>query len=494
MKTRCSCRRRSALPAGLALLFLNGCALLPEEGDKAKFLAPPAMEKTLAEADKEAVRVARQWPRAEWWRDFHNEDLNRLLETALRDNPDLHAAVARVRQAEAAADYQAAEMLPAIASQATVLRGRFSEADIYGSLGGRTGTSAYIDPIVFRYHLDLWGKDRAALDAASGLARARGAELALARLILGTAMARDYFRLCAADEEVRLAAELSKSAEEKRRLAELRLERGLDTRDPVHAAEQRVAAARQKEAALLAETRILRHRLAALAGQGPDWGLRLPVSASRFAERFPLPEKLPLELLGHRPDVAAARWRAEAAAKAVHVARTNFYPDVNLVGFAGLRSVNIKDLFLSRGASLAYSVGPTVTLPLFDGGRLRAELKNQEAAYDAAVESYNRTVLEAVQQVADALAEWRKSQAEDAAQEAAVHAAESQAGLVGHRRKAGLATRMEALAAEEALLEQRLKLSALQGERFEHAVGLIAALGGGYEGAASGAEAAVHDE
>ena len=479
--------------ASAFLLVLGGCALLPEDGITAKFNDQPSIRKTIAEEDHEAVEMARRWPRSEWWRDFRNQALNRLMDAALRDSPDLRVAVARLRQAEAFADFRAAEMRPAIDSRAVVVQQRFSETDIFGPLGGQTATTAYVDPIVFRYHLDLWGKDRAALESALGLTRARSADLALARLMLGSVVARTYFRLCAADGEARLAGELVSNAEEQRRLAELRLARGLDTRDPIHAAEQRLAAARQRKAVLDAETLRLRHKLAALAGQGPDWGLSIPVENSLYAERFPLPEKLPLELLAHRPDLTAARWRAEAAAQMVKVAKTNFYPDVDLVGFAGLRSVNLKDLFLSHGASLAYSVGPTVSLPLFDGGRLKAQLKNQEAIYDAAIEAYNQTLLQSVQQVANALADWQKSHAEDAAQAQAVLAAEREAGLMGRRREAGLATRMQALDADAILLEQRMKLSALEGEHFEMAVALIEALGGGYDSGAQIAEAAVRD-
>ncbi|MGZ5076274.1 MAG: TolC family protein, partial [Methylobacter sp.] len=163
------------------------------------------------------------------------------------------------------------------------------------------------------------------------------------------------------------------------------------------------------------------------------------------------------------------------------VAKTNFYPDVNLVGFAGLRSLNLKDLFLSNGASLAYGMGPTITLPIFEGGRLEAELKNQQAAYDAAAESYNETLLVAVQQVADSLAEWRQTLEHDAAQERALEAAEAESTLAGRRYQAGLSTRDGIIDAKAALIRQRLTASGLRNAHLLAAVGLIEALGGGYE-------------
>jgi outer membrane protein TolC len=189
--------------------------------------------------------------------------------------------------------------------------------------------------------------------------------------------------------------------------------------------------------------------------------------------------------LAHRPDVAAALWRVKAAAKLVKVAETEFYPDVNLVGFAGLHSLNLKDLFLSNGASVAYSIGPTVTLPIFEGGRLEASLKNEQAGYDAAVESYNEALLSAVQQVADALAHWRKSREHDEAQERALHAAEAEAALNEKRFRAGLNTRDSEVEANMQMIEQQLKLSDLQAGHLQAAVGLIEALGGGYESKAT---------
>ncbi len=472
-------QRIAALLAGLTLI-LSGCALLPENGPRAKLMDMPGLEQTM-KPDPESERIAKAWPKAQWWRDFHSKDLDGLMDVALRGNPTLRAAVARLGQAEAAADFQAAQMLPSVGARADFLQRRFSATDFYGPNGGKTFTGAEIDPVVFRYHLDLWGKDQAALEAALGKERAQASELAAARLVLSTAIAKAYFRLCSAEEEIELAHAMVEKLQAKLDLARLRWERGLAEKDPIHAGEQKLQAARQREDGLRTEAQILRHRLAALAGQGPDWGKSIRVSSGAFAERFPLPGNVPLGLLAHRPDVAAALWRVEGAAQLVKVARTRFYPDVNLVGFAGLHSLNLKDLFLSHGASVAYSMGPTITLPIFEGGRLEAELKNEQAGYDAAVESYNGALLAAVQQVADALARWRESLAHDAAQEKAVRAAEEEARLAGKRYQAGLSTRDGEIDAEYALIEQRLQASTLQSARLQASVGLIEALGGGYE-------------
>ena len=466
------------LAAGLSLL--NSCALLPEDGIRAKLLGMPSLSQTL-NGDAQAEKIVREWPRAQWWQDFHNPELNRLMETALKDSPSLHSAAARLTQAEAVADYQAAEMLPSINASVEFHHRRFSATDFYGPNGGKTFTGAYIDPMVFRYHLDLWGKDKAALESALGRERAQASELAMVRLILSTAIARNYILLCSAEEDVELAHVLVEKSEEKLQLAQLRWQRGLTSQDMVYTREQQREAARQRETSVRSQTQLLRNRLAALVGKGPDWGKTIRTAANEVTGHLPRPEALSLGLLAHRPDVAAALWRVEAAAQLIKVAKTNFYPDVNLVGFAGLRSLNLKDLFLSHGASVAYGIGPTVTLPIFEGGRLEAELKNQQAAYDAAAESYNGTLLAAVQQVADSLAEWRKTLEHDAAQEHALKNAEAASKLAGKRYRAGLSTRDGIIEAEAALIQQRLTASELRSAHLLAAVGLIEALGGGYE-------------
>lgn len=468
------------LASAMAAMLMSGCAILPEESVRAKPLPVPAVEQSFS-AEKEAEALVRQWPGATWWRSFRNPELDRLIETALKDSPSLHAAIARLGQAEALSETLAAERLPSVGTGFEFLQRRFSATDFYGPNGGKTFTGANFDPVLFRYHLDLWGKDKAALESALGKERAQAAEIAAARLALAAAIARDYFRLCAAAEELEFTKELVSKSEEKARLSRLRWEMGLATRDPLQTAMQSVDSARQREARLATENQVLRYRLSALAGHGPDWGNSIRTDSSIFTQRFPLPDNLAMGLLAHRPDIAAALWRAEAAAQEVKVAKTGFYPDINLVGFAGLHSLNLKDLFLSHGASVAYSVGPTITLPLFEGGRLEAGLKEQRSAYDAAVESYNAVLLQAVRQVADALAKWRESMRLGACQEEALAAAQSNAMLAAQRYRAGLSTLDGEIEAESALLDQRMRASELAAEHLQAAVGLFEALGGGYE-------------
>ncbi|MDD5214761.1 MAG: efflux transporter outer membrane subunit [Methylococcales bacterium] len=461
-------------------LFLNGCAWLPEDSKRAELLELTLQTQTLS-AGSHTEKIIRSWVKPQWWRDFHNSELNRLIETALKDNPSLHAATARLTQSEAVADFQEAEMLPSISSNIEFHHRRFSEKDFYGPTGGQTLTGAYIDPVVFRYHLDLWGKDKAKLEAAIGKEQAQASELAVSQLLLSTAITRSYIELCAVEEDVELLEKLTEKAHEKLQLVTLRWKQGLSSQDPVHENEQKLETLNQQKTSVQTQAQLLRNRLATLAGKQTDWGKTIHTTETNATTYLPPPESLSIGLLAHRPDVVAALWRVESAAKLIHVAKTAFYPDVNLVGFAGLRSLNLKDLFLSNGASVAYGIGPTITLPLFEGGRLDAELKNQQAAYDVAVETYNHTLLTAAQQVADNVAQWRQTVEHDAAQERAIEAAKAELELAQKRYQAGLSTRDGFIDSELNLLQQQLTDSKLHAAHLLAAVSLIETLGGGYE-------------
>lgn len=461
-------------------VLLSACATLPNETGSAKLLPLPNISQPPL-TDPATLQLIQNWPKAQWWQILNNPELNRVIETALQDSPSLHAAQARLNQSAAVADFQAAEMLPTLNANAELHQRRFSSTDFYGPNGGKTFTGAYIDPAVFRYHLDIWGKDKAALAAALGQERAQASELAMAKLLLSTTIAHSYINLATTTEDLLLTQELSETAETLLKLNHLRWQQGISQRDPVYAAEQQLAAVRQQLTRLQHNAQLLRNQLAMLAGKGPDWGSSIQVQSGQLLAYLPTPTTLALGLLSHRPDVAAALWRVEAASQTVKIAKTRFYPDVNLVGFAGLRSLYLKDLFLSHGASLAYGVGPSVSLPIFEGGRLDAELSNQQAGYDAAVETYNQTLLTAVQQVADSIADWQQTRQHATEQEQALTAAQAEQRLAKQRFQAGISNRDATLEAETALLHQQLTSSAMHGAQLQAAIGLIAALGGGYE-------------
>lgn len=465
-----------------AATLLSGCALFSDDDTpRAEMIAVPEMTQTLSET-KVSGKVSDQWPTLDWWKTFENPSLNRLIETTLTANHDLKAAAARLRQAQAMVDVRAAELYPTVDANVSFSAQRYSANSTQARFAGEHFRQLLVNPLVLRYHLDFWGRDKAALAASVGAALADDAELADTRLMLAAAVARGYFDLLSATEKLRLAEQIVADRRSLLDIATVRLKTGLVANAPIFQAQVDLNAALQTEAEVRAEINLLRDLLATLSGNGPDWGRDLNVDRGALPERIPLPGDLPLRLLSRRPDVTAARLRVEAAAQEIKVAETAFYPDVNLIAFTGLHSVSITDVLL-QGSSLAYAVGPSIDFPIFEGGRLRANLSHQEAAYDAAVESYNGSLLQAVQEVADALAKWDAIDKTYNTQRQTISAVVENRQLAVSLNRSGLNDSSDVVSAQVAEYEQRYRLAALESQYLTSTVNLFTALGGGYANA-----------
>ncbi len=196
---------------------------------------------------------------------------------------------------------------------------------------------------------------------------------------------------------------------------------------------------------------------------------------------------IPAELIGHRPDVVAARWRVEAASKSIEAAKARFYPNINLSAMAGFRSV-LGDYFFSEAAKSG-SVTPAISLPIFDGGQLRANLESTDADYDLAVARYNQTIVSALGEVADDITTLQSLDRQRASQQNALESARSAYSLAEERYRAGMADYLDVLSSEQQLLSAEQKLSQLDTQRLDRSVQLVQALGGGLSldnGAAQG--------
>jgi NodT family efflux transporter outer membrane factor (OMF) lipoprotein len=457
------------------LSFVSGCAWFGDETQRAEMMAVPAISQTLADA--KSTNAA--WPQANWWQSFNMPALNRLIATALADNPDFKAAAARLRQSQAMVDGQAAELYPTVDANVSFSAQRFSANSTQAKFAGENFRQLLINPLVLRYHLDFWGRDQAALEAAVGRSLAVETELADVKLLLATAIAASYFDLVTASEKQAIAESIVADREALLNLQQVRLTTGLVTETLVLQAKMALHGAQQLLASIRAEVELNKNLLATLAGQGPDWGRSIEITSAVLPKPLALPADLPLRLLAHRPDVSAARLQAQAAAQEIKVAETAFYPDVNLIAFTGLHSVSLTDVLL-QGSSLAYAVGPSIEFPIFEGGRLRANLSYQEATYDAAVERYNASMLHAVQDVADALTRWREIDSRMAAQMQSVADADDAKGLAVSLNRNGLSDRSDLMLANLEAHQQGLRLAALQGQYFKVAVQTIKALGGGF--------------
>ncbi len=468
---------------------LAGCAFLPKEVPIAQKAPLPPMEKTLAAAGP--VRAAPEWTPSLWWKEFHSPELDRIVDEALLGNPDLRAAADRIRFSWAIAAHERGRLLPSVEGRPWLLNDTLGVwqvpgSSFFGPFGGRSFAFADYSPAFFTYHVDLWGEDRSRIRAAVGEARAAMAELALAQLSLTTTLARRYIDLVSRTEEEEIVRMMIAELEQDLALARSRHRKaGIDTLLPVYALEQRLAAARQRRTILEREAALLRDEIAALAGKGPDWGRTVPIAPAAFPKRFALPASVPLQLLSRRPDVAITLWRVESAAQRVRVAKTAFYPNINLVAFAGFQTLNLSTILLAPAQAFMYMAGPAITLPIFERGQLTARLVAEQEEYNIAVERYNAAVLGAARSVADALARWKESAETLAAQDTALSAADRFTRLTESRYRAGLVTRIDRIEASLAAREQSLRRSSLTAAHLESVVALHEALGGGYQSQAA---------
>jgi NodT family efflux transporter outer membrane factor (OMF) lipoprotein len=475
-RARAAARRHLQLVlATAAAAVLAACAQLPK--DEAPDPQPQPMSRYAT--DRSVAGTTGTWPADAWWSTYRDPQLDRLIAEALAGSPSIATADARLRRARSLAQSADAARSPQLNLNTAITEQKQS----YNYLSPRSATPegwhdygrATLD---FSWDLDFWGRNRAALAAATSDAEAAQADAAEARLMLATSMASAYAelaRLHAAHDTTRAALEV------RTRTAELfreRFQQGLETIGSVRQVEARRASTHAELLALEEQLGLQRHRLAALAGAGPDRALAIERPTVELASGYALPPRLSADLLGRRPDIVAARLRAEAAAKRIDQAKAAFYPNVNLLAFVGVQSLGLD--MLTKGGSSLGSIGPAISLPIFDGGRLRAQLDGAHADYAQAVASYDGTVVQALQDVADAALSQRALAPQLARSTEAVEASREAWQVQNRRYTGGLATYLEVLSAEDTLLGAQRTQSDLQSRAFTLDVALVRALGGGY--------------
>jgi len=428
---------------------------------------------------QDAQVAAKAWPARDWWKLLNDSQLDALMDEALRGSPTLNIAAARTRKALAAADASATALSPRIDGSASSTRERFSENGLMPPpLGGSTHTVNQLQATL-SWEIDFWGKNRAAYEAALGTARAAEVDAYAARLALSTNIAQAYVQLQRAYLLHDVAAATLAERERIYALTRDRNAAGLDSRLELKQAESALPATREELVQLDERMALARNQIAALMGAGPDRGQAIERPSGVALASATLPTTVPAELIGRRPDVVAQRWRIEAAGRDIASAKAQFYPNVNLVAFVGLQSLGAANL-LAAASGMA-GAGPAITLPIFDAGRLRANLAGKDADYDIAVEQYNQTLADAMRDVVDQLASFRSVAAQRAQQEQALATTREAYDLALLRYREGLGNYLQVLSAEQPLLAQQSLDADLRARELELSINLVRALGGGYE-------------
>jgi NodT family efflux transporter outer membrane factor (OMF) lipoprotein len=437
-------------------------------------------------------------PVTQWWRDFGDPQLDRLMDQALEGSPTLKLAQTRLTRAQAVMEVAKAATQPQLNGSLDVTRQLYTTNGLYPPpLAGSINNSGTLN-LNGSWELDFFGKNRAALDASVGAARAAEADAQAARVLLASNVARTYFLLARANDQVDVAKRTLAQREQSLGLVQDRVRAGLDTQLELRQSEGALPEARQQMEAMREQAELAHHALAALTGQGNREVVQVRPSLTTV-KAMTAPAQLPADLLGQRADIVAARWRVEAAGRDVDNAKAQSYPNINLVGFVGLSTLGLGRLFETDSAQ--WGVGPAIRLPIFDAGRLRANLRGKTADLDAAVESYNTAVLDAIHDAADQIASAESIARQQAEQRQAQSAAESAYQIAVQRYQAGLGAYLNVLAAETAVLNQRRLEVDLAARALDTQVGLARAFGGGYRGDAgtgtnslsmAGAQLAVH--
>lgn len=458
---------KRAITAATALL-LAGCASVPHDAPQVVQLQPATLG--LAGA---AVVPDR------WWDAFGDAQLDRLVELALADNPSLSGALARVRAAQASVDAQHAGTLPQVGADSGLQVERFSSNYIYPPPYGGAVYSAPTLQVNLAWDLDLFGRQHALIAQARSSERAAELDAASARLMIATAVAQGYAALVQAERQNDIADRFVATRQRAMGFVESRLKHQLATQFEARTAETLLAEARQAKVRAAQQRELAIHAIAALVGRGADFYPQITSPTLSLDHAPAVPSVLPADLLGRRPDLLAGQARIDAAMAGRRVARSDFIPNVNISALAGLTSLGLGS-FLTAG-SAQVGGGAALHLPIFEGGRLRAQYRGATADLDRAVADYNGSVVTAVRDSADAITDVRAADASLVQQEAVVRGLRETVRLDAVRTATGLGSRLDAVDSGFRLLEAEQRRIEAQANAISQRIRLIAALGGGFD-------------
>ena len=414
---------------------------------------------------------------ANWWESLGDLPLNNLIATALQSNPSLATAQLRVRRMQALTGLAQAAGLPQAQLGADFTRQRYSANGLYPKpIAGNTLDNDNVQGTV-SWSPDLWGQHAAELASALGQTRASQADAAAAATGLASLTAQSYISLSRLLAQRDIAERTLLQRQTMQALIAQRFAAGLDTQIERTQSDGNVSDAQSQIDALQEQIALVRHQLAVLSGQAPQALTALSPQLNAL-QLDGVPAVLGADLLGRRPDVVASRWRVEAASQDVVVARTQFYPNVNLSGFIGFNALGVGHLLSADSRQVG--VSPAVRLPIFDGGRLQAQLSGRQAELDMAVSQYNFAVLEAVKESTDAISSDQSLARQSVSQTAALESAQKSHAIAQQRFDAGLGNHLNVLAAETALLLQRRNSVDVRARQLDNRIKLMKALGGGW--------------
>ena len=464
------------------LLLCSGCGHQPE---KASISSALSMDRTEERILSSSQFTLGQWPSREWWEIFNDAQLCDLIHTAIQNNPGLKKVQARLLYAEQEAKKVRASLFPHLGADYAENWQYFSKngfvRDFYPVPSGITlpSTVNQIDlSLNFFYEFDFWGRNRKMYKAAVGLAKSELAERIQAELTISTLVAFAYFELQTHRQQLDLYQNSLTSWEKTSTLINEQNIAGVAGTISVLDASKEVLLARQQVSEAQNNCHIDEYVLKALLAKSPDETLEITSYPVIFNGQISLPEHLGADLLARRADLMAMIWRAEAASEEIGVAKTDFYPNINLRAFAGIESLQFPTLF--SWSSRTGALQPAIHLPVFTAGKLKANLSSKIAKFNEAVESYNQGLFDATKEVATELSTLTSLYERLEMQSEVVDTRNKKQHLSHMRFTSGVDSYEKFLLAHQELLTEEIRKINLENYRLLSIVRLIKSLGGGY--------------
>jgi NodT family efflux transporter outer membrane factor (OMF) lipoprotein len=428
----------------------------------------------------------------EWWKAFHDPQVDRLAQLVVAHNPTLQGALAKMRAAQAELAVNRAEDRPQVTLNGSEQRILFSKDYIIPPPFG--GSYRWYGALTadMSWDLDFWGKQADLIAKARSTAEADALDAEAARLALSGAFAQAYIDLLLNYQNGDIADATVAERTEILSITQGRFDAGLENASAVEQAKSLLSIAKADQLRYAAAREVDIHAIAALAGQGADLYATITKPAPDLDVALPLPDKLPADLLARRPDILAAKARVEASVQGRKAAHADFYPDINLAALAGFQSIGLSNMF--TGNAFTMGLGPALHLPIFDAGKLRAQYAHATADLDTSVADYNGAVVNAIKQTADAMTEVKSLAAQRGHQEDAVKSAQRAYDIARERYRSGLATQLPMLTAESTLLQARQELAGVVADGAKQRITLLLTVGGGFEPDAATTQISMQDK
>lgn len=465
----------------LFFVFLSGCSAFKKRQGAPLVFEKVNLKSSIDQAVSDVDFVQGEWPKWNWWTQFEDDQLTAFMEQSIRENLNLKAAIARVCSSWQEAEKTRSMFFPHFYTSFEDDYQHLSKDNI--DRFPPSNLPAVINQVNlklnFEYEIDLFGKNRELYRAAIGEVRVQKAEMSQAYLMVTVSLAQAYFDYQANLLHIQIQKEI---VNDRKIFAECIKQRFINNiedelsmqktaADFLHAKEMLVAF--EKKLALA------KSQIKIIMGLSPDESVDFEIPQAHFDRPFPIPENLPVDLLVRRADLMIQIWKVESAAHLIGAARAAFFPNINLAAFAGLETLTWNKLL--NVDSFAGAISPAINLPLFKGGRLRAELEKSFADFDAAVFDYNSLILKAAKDVSDGLKILEAVNHEVEYQKEAVSSFRKASDLSYARFKNGISNYLDLIQVRLALFEQMAREVDMQNNRYLAILNLIRVLGGGYE-------------